>query len=96
MKTQILRFSPLQSAKVMAVLSFMMLIPPLALFALAALLVRRDAGVVIMVVLLPFLYLVLGFVLTLIGAWVYNLVAARIGGFEFGAVDAGRHDIDVH
>ncbi len=30
MKTQILRFSPLQSAKVMAVLSFMMLVPPLA------------------------------------------------------------------
>lgn len=34
------------------------------------------------VVVLPVLYGAIGFVTTLIGAWLYNLAAARVGGVE--------------
>ena len=34
------------------------------------------------IIMLPLLYGVLGFVGTLIGAWLYNLVAAMVGGIE--------------
>jgi hypothetical protein len=34
------------------------------------------------VVILPIFYGVLGFVMTLIGAWLYNLVAGWVGGIE--------------
>ena len=48
-----------------------------------------DAGIIgsIMgvgaIVVLPLLYGCLGFVTTLIGAWLYNLVAGMIGGIRF-------------
>jgi len=41
--------------------------------------------------LMPLLYTLFGFVFTLVGAWVYNLIAARIGGFEFTTAEAGRN-----
>jgi hypothetical protein len=31
-----------------------------------------------------------GFVFTLFGAWVYNVIAARIGGFEFTTAEVGK------
>ena len=34
------------------------------------------------IVLLPILYAVLGFVVTLIGAWLYNVAAGAVGGIE--------------
>jgi len=34
------------------------------------------------IVLLPILYSVLGFVVTLIGAWLYNVAAGVVGGIE--------------
>ena len=40
-------------------------------------------GLVGLLLLTPVLYMVFGFVFTVIAAWIYNLVAARIGGFEF-------------
>lgn len=36
-----------------------------------------------MLILMPILYLIFGFLCAAFGAWVYNLVAARIGGVEF-------------
>lgn len=37
--------------------------------------------------MMPVLYTVLGFVFTLVGAWVYNLVASYVGGFEFTTLE---------
>ncbi len=34
------------------------------------------------VIFLPLLYGILGFVATLIGAWIYNAAAKRVGGIE--------------
>jgi len=34
------------------------------------------------VILLPLLYGIIGFVVTLIGAWIYNAAAKRVGGIE--------------
>ncbi len=35
----------------------------------------------------PVLYLVLGFLSTLLGAWLYNRIAGVFGGIEFTTVD---------
>ena len=49
---------------------------------------EADAGLMGMlfgvaaVVLLPIFYGVFGFVMTLIGAWLYNVVAGLVGGVE--------------
>ena len=43
-----------------------------------------------MLVLMPLLYTLIGFVFTLVGAWVYNVIAARIGGFEFTTVEVSQ------
>ena len=41
-----------------------------------------------MLVAMPFLYALVGFLFTLLGAWVYNLVAAQTGGIEYTSVTA--------
>ena len=85
MKKQISHVSPFQSAKVMAVLYFVISLP----FALLMLALPTPAGAYPgwMVFVLPIAYLVFGFLFSLIGAWVYNLVARMVGGFEFTTVE---------
>jgi hypothetical protein len=88
MKINILRVSVLQSAKVMAVLYFAMSIPFALLFAIPMLLSKNVGGSLFALVLMPLMYLVVGFLLSLLGAWLYNLVAAGIGGYDFVAETA--------
>jgi len=76
MKKQIIRISPLQTAKVIAVLYFVCSIPLIALMAIPIMLA------------MPFLYLIAGFLFTLTGAWIYNGVAKWLGGIEFSLADA--------
>lgn len=38
---------------------------------------------------MPPLYTVFGFIFTLIGAWIYNLVASKVGGFEYMTAEMG-------
>lgn len=86
MKKQITRVSPFQSAKVMAVLYFVLSLP----FALFLLLIPMSPEATMpkfLFIVFPIIYLVIGFVFTLVGAWIYNLVAARVGGFEFTVVN---------
>ena len=93
MKKQVVHVSVLQSAKVMAVLYLVLSIPMVAIVAIPALLSGDGMAIgmsVGMLVLMPVLYTVLGFIFTAIGAWVYNLVAARIGGFEFTTTEASN------
>jgi hypothetical protein len=42
-----------------------------------------------MLILMPVFYTLFGFLFSLFGAWIYNLVAKRIGGFEFQTVEIG-------
>ena len=90
MKKQIVNVSVLQNAKVMAALYFVFSIP-FGLLMMLPVMTQGGAGFsVLMLVLLPLLYTLLGFVFTLIGAWVYNLIAARVGGFEFTTTEVGK------
>ena len=89
MKKQIRHVSVFQSAKVMAVLFFVISIPFVLIMAIPTLLLHRsDTGPgLFMLILMPFLYLVVGFLFSALGAWVYNLVAARIGARLFEVLD---------
>jgi hypothetical protein len=85
--------APLSVAKVAGVLYALIGLIFGAVVALAALAGAfagaDDAGIVgsIMgvgaIVVLPLFYGCMGFVTTLIGAWLYNLVAGMIGGIRF-------------
>lgn len=93
MKKQVVHVSVLQSAKVMAVLYLVLSIPMVAIMAIPAMMGTEGAaaGMTLgMLVLMPILYTVLGFIFTAIGAWVYNLVAARVGGFEFTTTESSN------
>ncbi len=90
MKKQVVSVSILQNAKVMGVL-YLVISIPLTLFMTIPALLTQGAGVSILaMVLMPLLYTAFGFVFTLIGAWVYNLIAARIGGFEFTTAEVAK------
>jgi hypothetical protein len=82
MKKQIVHVSVLQSAKVMAVLYLVMSLPFAALMAIPAMATGQGYSFGFLI-LMPVLYTVIGFVFTAVGAWVYNLVAGKVGGFEF-------------
>ena len=82
MKKQIVHVSVLQSAKVMAVLYLVLSLPMVAIMAIPAS-ASGQAFSMAMLIMMPILYTVLGFVFTAVGAWVYNIVAGKVGGFEF-------------
>ena len=80
------RIGPLSAAKVVAVLYAIFGLIMGAFFSLAALF-RADGGVsplwgVAAVVIFPVLYGVLGFLVTLLATWLYNVVAGAVGGIE--------------
>ncbi len=92
MKKQIVNVSMLQNAKVAAALYFVVTIPFVLLFAIG-MAFAPDSGAlgvgmgIGMLIILPVLYAVFGFLFTLLFAWIYNLVAARVGGLEFTTVE---------
>lgn len=91
MKKQIVQVSALQTAKVAAVL-YLVISLPMCLLMLIPAMMSADPGAgfsVVMLIAMPVLYTVFGFIFTLIGAWVYNMVAKRMGGFEFTTVEVG-------
>jgi len=90
MKKQIVNVSILQNAKVMAALYFVISIP-MALIMMIPMMAQEGGGFsLMMLVLMPVLYTLIGFVFSLVGAWVYNLIAARVGGFEFTTAEVDK------
>ena len=87
MKNQIERFSPHQNAKVFAVLmalSSLLFVVPIVL--IGTLVGPRGMGPpFLMAVLLPLLYLVIGYVTVTVGCLLYNFMYKYIGGIEFDA-----------
>lgn len=81
------RIGPLSAAKVVAVLYAIFGLIMGAFFSIAALF-RSDGGGlgamwgVAAVVIFPVLYGVLGFLVTLLTTWLYNVVAGAVGGIE--------------
>jgi len=90
MKKQIVQVSILQSSKVMAALYFVISIPFALLMAISTSFTGQSGVNWILVILMPIFYLIFGFLFSLLGAWIYNLVAARIGGFEFQTVEVAE------
>ena len=89
MKKQIVNISPLQTAKFMAALWFCMSLPLLLFmfFAFLAMPGESKAAFGGMMIFMPILYAVMGFISTLIGAWIFNIIAAKIGGIEYTTKD---------
>ena len=83
MKQRIRRFDPFQIAKVMGVIYALMglLFVPFFYFAASASQGSMPFGTGV-VIALPFLYGIFGFIFTAIAAAVYNLVAGWVGGIE--------------
>jgi hypothetical protein len=84
-KKQVARFSPHQNGKVFAVLmaiGSLVFVLPFMLFA-AAFAPRGSGPPMLMVILFPVIYLVLGYISVAIGCWLYNVMFPHIGGIEF-------------
>lgn len=87
MKKQIVQVSVLQSAKVVAGIYVVLAIPIALLFALFTMATGQGAAGLMMAAAMVLGYALGGFLTSLLGAWIYNLVAARIGGFEFQTME---------
>lgn len=90
MKKQIVNVSIAQTAKVAAALYFVISLPLVAIMILSTLVTGQGGLGMFIMVLLPVFYVIFGFIFTAIFAWLYNLVAARIGGIEYTTVEVGN------
>ena len=90
MRKRISKVAPVQLGKVFAILYALASIP-IALFMLLAGSLGGASGMPMwMVLAIPVVYLVFGFVFTLIAAWLYNLVAGWVGGVEYTTEDVSE------
>lgn len=99
MKIQIKRFSPHQNAKLLAVLmgicSLIYVIPMLIFMAYFDLnlethsdgTANEHGSALLLYLLLPILYLLLTYLSVIVGCFIYNLIAGRLGGIEFELVE---------
>ena len=84
MKIHITSISLFQTAKVIALLFFVFSLPILGLMMLMSSFTPGSKPPMTgMMLAIPFIQLILGFIFTITGAWVYNLVAKWGGGIEF-------------
>jgi len=91
MKQQVQRLSPHQNAKVFAVLmavgSLIFLIPfSLVMLASAP---EQARPPVFLFVAAPLMYLVMGYLMTVVGCALYNFMFKYIGGIEFESTTSG-------
>jgi hypothetical protein len=80
---RIRRFSPVQTAKVMAVLYALVALVFVPFIVAYVLMSPNTAGFGIgFAIAIPVVYAIIGFVMVLIAAALYNLVAGWVGGIE--------------
>ena len=88
MTKQLIAVSPGQTAKVLALLWFAFTLPLVLLMGLAFFSSNAPHKPPIgFLLLMPVFYAVLGYLFTLYGAWIYNLVAKRAGGIQFTTIE---------
>ena len=90
MKKQIVQVSVMQSAKVMAAVYLVTAIPVVVLAGLFMSSFMPAGTSIAMLIMMPVAYAIGAFIGAAFGAWIYNLVAARIGGFEFTTAEVGE------
>jgi hypothetical protein len=79
-----------QTAKVLAVLYFLMSLPLIALMAVMLSFSHTPGPSLFTLIIFPLLYLIFGFIFTVIGAWAYNLAASWVGGIEYTSTTVGE------
>lgn len=94
METEISRIAPFQAAKLAAVLYFIMglvfAVPIMSLslfFSPPEGAEQNNSMGIVFILILPFLYALMGFIFTPIMCWIYNLVAKYTGGLKFSLRD---------
>jgi len=92
MKIEIRRLSAHQNAKVLAVImtvgSLFFLLP--VMLVAGSLAPQEVPFPWVMLLVLPVVYLVFGYLMTLIGCGIYNVLARFTGGLEFSTSDDDR------
>ncbi len=85
MKQRIARFSPHQNGKVAAILMAVGALVFVVPFMLVALMAAPDGAAppLLFMLSVPLIYLVLGYVMVVVGCAVYNAMAPHVGGIEF-------------
>ena len=88
MTKQLLTVSPHQAAKVVALLWLAFTLPFVLLMGLVFSFSDAPQKPPIgFLALMPLFYALFGYLFTLLGAWLYNLIAKRFGGIEFTTVE---------
>jgi hypothetical protein len=88
MRKRITRIAPIQLGKVFAVLYALFSIPiVLIMLAAASFGDGAQAMPMAMVLAIPVIYVVFGFIFTAIAGWIYNVVAKWTGGVEYEAME---------
>ena len=103
MKKQVKRLSPHQNGKVFAILMMVgatiMFIPMAIMMSLIGPQVDQNGNPVelpiVMFAIMPFFYLIFGYIFTAIACAIYNLLFRFIGGFEFETVEKGVSDYEA-
>ncbi len=89
MKKQIRHVSVIQTAKVFAFLYLLLGVFFVAIMAVFASFSHGPRPPIFMgfMLAMPIFYMIFGFIFTVIGAWIYNLIAGWTGGIEFTLTD---------
>ena len=88
MQRQITRISPFQTAKVVAVLYFVITIPFIILFGIVSTFAPGGQRFgIVFAIAAPFIYAIVGFIFCIVGAWIYNAVAKLVGGIEYTSTE---------
>jgi hypothetical protein len=95
MKQQVARLSPHQNGKVFAVLtalgSFLFLVPVIFIMSVTVPADAPGTPPLLMLVIAPLMYLLIGYVSVAIGCMLYNWMFKYIGGIEYESdADEGR------
>lgn len=86
MRKRITRIAPFQLGKVFAVLYAIFSIPIALIMGIAASFAPSEQSMPLaMIVAIPVIYIVFGFLFTALAAWIYNVVAKWTGGVEYVA-----------
>lgn len=88
MRKRISRVAPFQMGKVFAVLYALFSIPFALIMGVVAAFDKSGQSMpFFMFVAIPVFYIVFGFLVTALAAWLYNLVAKWTGGIEYMTVE---------
>ena len=83
MQYRIRRFGIQSTALTVGILYFVLALLLVPIFYLATRGAATGALPPVMIVLIPFIYAVVGYIGTAIGCWLYNIVAGWSGGIAF-------------